>query len=65
MNKTKVNIDSIPQKIKKRITKHLYKKILLVGYKQFSTKCKTPLIEFPNKARIWVLIYEIKNSRMI
>lgn len=65
MNKHTVNIKNIPKKIKKRITKYLYEKIILVGYKQVTRNYKTPIIELPNKTRIWVLEYEIENPNTI
>jgi len=65
MNKHTVNVKSIPKNIKKRITKYLYGKIILVGYRKVTNNYKTPIIEFPNKTRIWVLEYEINNPNTI
>nr|WMP11866.1 Cytochrome b6-f complex subunit PetP [Laurencia australis]WMP12077.1 Cytochrome b6-f complex subunit PetP [Laurencia australis] len=42
---------------------YLYKPIFLAGYKEISTEYKTPIIELPDKKRIWVLKYEIKYKK--
>ena len=63
MKKNIVLIKNIPHKIKKKFTCYSYKPLILVGYKQVSTKYKTPIIELPDKKRIWVLKYEIKYNK--
>nr|ARW68735.1 cytochrome b6-f complex subunit PetP [Palisada sp.] len=63
MKKNIVLINNIPYKIRKKILWYLYKPIILVGYKQIYNEYKTPIIELPDKKRIWVLKYEIKYNK--
>lgn len=65
MRKHTIKIENIPRKIKKRIRKYLHEKIILVGYRKVTNNYKTPIIELPDKTRIWVLGYEIKNPRTV
>lgn len=63
MKKRIIKIQKIPHNIKKKIIWCLYKPIFLAGYKEISTKYKTPIIELPDKKRMWVLKYEIKYKK--
>ena len=63
MKKRIITIQKIPHNIKKKIIWCLYKPIFLAGYKKISTKYKTPIIELPDKKRVWVLKYEIKYKK--
>nr|YP_010951996.1 Cytochrome b6-f complex subunit PetP [Laurencia obtusa]WMP12935.1 Cytochrome b6-f complex subunit PetP [Laurencia obtusa] len=63
MKKQIIKIQKIPHNIKKKIIWYLYKPVFLAGYKEISTKYKTPIIELPDKKRIWVLKYEIKYKK--
>nr|ARW64180.1 cytochrome b6-f complex subunit PetP [Chondria sp. (in: red algae)] len=59
MTRTAIRIESIPYTIKIRVKQYLYQKIYIVGYKKISNKYKTPVIEFTNGKRIWMLKHEI------
>lgn len=58
-----VNIKLIPQNMKQKMNKHLHSKLTLVGYKKILNKHIVPIIEIPNKHRVWVLISEIELSK--
>lgn len=60
MNKRIITIDKIPFKIKNKIIFFLYNQKFLVGYKEIYNTYKTPIIELPDKKRIWMLKYEVK-----
>nr|ARW60229.1 cytochrome b6-f complex subunit PetP [Laurencieae sp.] len=65
MKKHIVNIKTIPSTLKTKLISSIYKKIFLAGYKKISSQYKTPIIELPNKKRMWVLKYEIKYKKTI
>nr|YP_009944620.1 cytochrome b6-f complex subunit PetP [Osmundea sinicola]QFR99914.1 cytochrome b6-f complex subunit PetP [Osmundea sinicola] len=60
MNKKIIKINKIPFRIKNKLIFFLYTQKILVGYKQICNKYKTPIIELPDKKRIWMLKYEVK-----
>nr|YP_009394159.1 cytochrome b6-f complex subunit PetP [Rhodomela confervoides]ARW62721.1 cytochrome b6-f complex subunit PetP [Rhodomela confervoides] len=62
MNQYWISLKIIPNKISKKIIKHVYDNLKVVGYKQISHRYKVPIIQFPDKRRVWVLKYEIKSK---
>nr|YP_009392083.1 cytochrome b6-f complex subunit PetP [Periphykon beckeri]ARW60431.1 cytochrome b6-f complex subunit PetP [Periphykon beckeri] len=54
-----IKINFIPNSIKKKINEYLQKKLKFVGYKQISTNQMIPILEFPNKQRIWIIKKEV------
>nr|YP_010851646.1 cytochrome b6-f complex subunit PetP [Echinothamnion hystrix]WGH14656.1 cytochrome b6-f complex subunit PetP [Echinothamnion hystrix] len=59
MQKHLVRIKFIPNNIKKKLNEKLYKNLKFVGYKKISKHHIIPIIQFPNKKRIWLLKKEI------
>nr|YP_009396836.1 cytochrome b6-f complex subunit PetP [Ophidocladus simpliciusculus]ARW66022.1 cytochrome b6-f complex subunit PetP [Ophidocladus simpliciusculus] len=55
-----VNIIKAPLKIKAKIVQYMYKKLNFIGYKKLSNKHKIPILQLPDKKRIWMLKSEIK-----
>ena len=60
MKRQIILITNIPFNIKNMFTRHIHKKVFLAGYKKTYKSYKTPIIELPDKKRIWMLKYEIK-----
>ena len=59
MKKYAINIKFIPKNIKYKVTERSLNKLKFVGYKQITHNCVIPLIQLPNKKRIWLLKQEI------
>nr|YP_009398282.1 cytochrome b6-f complex subunit PetP [Thaumatella adunca]ARW67468.1 cytochrome b6-f complex subunit PetP [Thaumatella adunca] len=62
MNRYLINIKFIPKKIKLEIIKNIYCDLQIVGYKKIHNGYKIPIVQFPNKKRIWILNYEIQTQ---
>nr|YP_009399538.1 cytochrome b6-f complex subunit PetP [Dictyomenia sonderi]ARW69144.1 cytochrome b6-f complex subunit PetP [Dictyomenia sonderi] len=59
MKKHLINIKFIPNNIKK-VSEKSHKNLKFVGYKKISRYHIIPIVQFPNKKRIWLLREEIK-----
>nr|YP_010851052.1 cytochrome b6-f complex subunit PetP [Aphanocladia stichidiosa]WGH14063.1 cytochrome b6-f complex subunit PetP [Aphanocladia stichidiosa] len=59
MKKYLVKIKFIPNNIKKKFNEKLCKNFKVVGYKEISKSYMIPIIQFPNKKRMWLLQEEI------
>nr|YP_009393338.1 cytochrome b6-f complex subunit PetP [Symphyocladiella dendroidea]ARW61900.1 cytochrome b6-f complex subunit PetP [Symphyocladiella dendroidea] len=57
-----IKIKFIPNNINKTIIVNSNPNLKLVGYKKISRYHIIPIIQFPNKKRIWLLTNEIKYS---
>nr|YP_010619885.1 hypothetical protein PNW48_pgp073 [Symphyocladia marchantioides]WAX03898.1 hypothetical protein [Symphyocladia marchantioides] len=60
MQEYSVKIKVIPNNIKKTISEYSNQNLKLVGYKKVSKYHIVPIIQFPDKKRIWILTEEIK-----